>query len=141
MNKITILGRLTADVEMKETTSGVAYCKFHLASRGKMRDKDGNYPTDFFLCTAWREKAELLAKYTKKGSQLMATGYMQSRQYEDEGKKNTIWEFNVEDFEFAGAGPTESNENIPPQQSVNLGRKKSPIDELPKLDDDEELPF
>lgn len=48
MNKITVLGRLTADVEMGETASGLTFCKFRLASRSKMKDRDGNYTTDFF---------------------------------------------------------------------------------------------
>ena len=49
MNKIAVLGRLTADVEMGETASGLTFCKFRLASRSKMKDRDGNYTTDFFL--------------------------------------------------------------------------------------------
>lgn len=140
MNKITVLGRLTTDVEMRETTSGIEYCKFRLASRGKTRDKDGNYSTDFFLCTAWREKAELLQKHTKKGSQIMAVGAMQSRQYTgDDGEKRTIWELNVEDFEFAG---TVESDGEAKKKGVKKTSDIMSIDELPPAEDEyDDLPF
>lgn len=143
MNKITVLGRLTADVEIGETASGLMFGKFNLASRSKMRDGDGNYLTDFFRCTVWRDKAELLAKYTGKGSQIIASGSMHSRQYEDgDGKKRTVWELTIEDFEFAGSGPGEDeNEEGDKIKPIGQSKKRSPIDKLPLLDDDTEVPF
>lgn len=148
MNKITVLGRLTRDVEMYETPSGVEYCRFRLASRSRSKDKDGNNQTDFFLCTAWREKATILSEHTKRGSLLMVMGAMQSRQYDDNGTKRIIWEVTVDDFEFASSGKEngsddDSNEETPAKPSAPAKKKSgkaSPYDGLTAVID-EELPF
>lgn len=140
MNKIIVLGRLATDLEMGETSGGIVFSKFRLASKSKVRDKDGNMQTDFFLCVAWREKAELLNKYTKKGSQVMLMGAMVSRQYDDGGTKRTVWELNVEDVEFAAGGENSgSNDN---SHHVPKQRVQASMSELiPLSGEDDDLPF
>lgn len=97
MNKITISGRITHHPEQKATNNGVAVCSFTLAVK-RPHTKD---TTDFINCTAWRQGAEFLAKYAKKGDLIGAVGTLTSRQYEDkEGNKRTAWEVQIDDVEI-----------------------------------------
>lgn len=100
MNNIALVGRLVKDVELEKTTTDIEYTRFSLASKSKNKDKDGKPQTNFFLCVAWREKAQLIKKYCKKGDLVYIKGSMDSRTYNKEGKTNTLWEVNVEDIEF-----------------------------------------
>ena len=70
MNKIILVGRLTKDPELQTTNNGTSLLRFNVACKSKMRDEDGEQKVDFFVCVAWREKAELIHKYCKKGSML-----------------------------------------------------------------------
>lgn len=120
MNSTTVFGRLTKDIEIKRLQSDVPYARFNLASRSSVRGGDGEYGTNFFTCVIWREKAERLAKFTKKGDALVVKGSFNAREYD--GK--TIWELNVEDFVFV-SNKEETNKNK----------------ELTPLDDDYGCPF
>lgn len=78
-NKVTLAGRLTADVELKTTESGLSVCSFSLAiARAAKKDE-----TDFIDCVAWRQTAEFISKYFKKGSSLMIEGSLQKRNWTD----------------------------------------------------------
>lgn len=97
MNKIQITGRLTTDVEKKTTTSGIEVASFSLAVK-RPRTKD---TTDFVNCTAWRQNAEYLSKYGRKGNLVGVSGVLTSRQYEDKnGNKRTAWEVQADDVEI-----------------------------------------
>lgn len=101
MNKITAIGRLTKEIELKKTAVGTTYCRFNLACKSKQKGENGENQMDFFLCVAWRNTAELMQKYCKKGNLLLVSGFMNSRTYKAKnGEKTTIWELNVEDLEF-----------------------------------------
>lgn len=82
LNKVILGGRLTSDVELKQTQSGVSVCTFSVAVNRKY-SKDGAQDTDFINCTAWRNTAEFIAKYFKKGSSICITGSIQVRSWED----------------------------------------------------------
>ena len=113
-----------------------------MACKSKLRDEDGEQKVDFFVCVAWREKAELIHKYCKKGSMLQISGSMGSRSYEkQDGTRQTIWEINVEDVEFLSSINEESAEN---KEKTKTKSKTAPKQaELIPLDDvdDENLPF
>ena len=97
MNKICISGRITHQPEQKTTNSGLAVCSFTLAVK-RPHTKD---TTDFINCTTFRQSAEFLAKYAKKGDLIGAVGVLTSRQYEDkEGNKRTAWEVQIDDVEI-----------------------------------------
>ena len=141
MNKIILVGRLTKDPEIQATSNGTSLLRFNVACKSKFRDEDGEQKVDFFVCLAWREKAELIHKYCKKGSMLQISGSMGSRSYEkQDGTRQTIWEINVEDVEFLSSTNEESAEN---KQKTKTKSKTAPKQaELIPLDDvDDELPF
>ena len=87
MNIITLMGRLTKDVDVRTTGSGLKVANFTLAvDRDYVRKDAGeNEPTaDFLNCVAWRQLAEYLEKYSSKGMRILATGKVQTRTWEDE---------------------------------------------------------
>ena len=63
MNKAILVGRLTKDPELKTTAGGVNVCSFTIAVNRRFKNAEGNYDADFINCVAWRQQAELLAKY------------------------------------------------------------------------------
>lgn len=94
LNAIFIGGRLTRDPEMRATGSGVSVCNFSVAVERDFKN-GGEKVTDFFDCTAWRQSAEFVAKYLRKGAQVVVKGRMQSRDWTDkDGNKRRAW--NVE---------------------------------------------
>lgn len=82
LNKVILSGRLTSDVELKQTTTGVSVCIFTLAVNRKF-SANGQQQTDFIQCQAWRSTAEFIARYFKKGSALCISGSIQVRSWTD----------------------------------------------------------
>jgi single-strand DNA-binding protein len=87
LNKVILGGRLTADVELKQTPSGVSVCSFSLAVNRKT-GKDQEQKTDFIDCQAWRQTAEFISKYFRKGSSLCVVGNIQKRTWRDKNGEN-----------------------------------------------------
>lgn len=86
-NKVILGGRLTADVELKQTQSGVSVCSFGLAVNRKY-SQNSEQQTDFINCTAWRGTAEFIAKYFRKGSAICIDGSIQTRSWQDNNGNN-----------------------------------------------------
>lgn len=85
MNVVCLLGRLTADVELKKTGSGISVTSFSLAVSRGYKNEDGSYQTDFINCVAWRQTAEFISRYFRKGQMIGLSGAIQTRQYQDNG--------------------------------------------------------
>lgn len=103
INNVTLLGRITHDLEVKNTPSGIAVLTFTVAvDRGYKKDRE-EPQTDFIRCVAWAKKAIMIAKYFKKGSMIGLVGNLQSRTYDDKnGVKHYITEVIVEKASFTG---------------------------------------
>lgn len=96
MNAISITGRLTKDIELKSTQSSLSVCTFTVAVQ-RPHTKE---TTDFIPCVAWRQSAEFLAKYARKGSRVGITGTLTSRVYDDGKSKRTFYEVSVDAVEL-----------------------------------------
>ena len=99
MNKLTIIGNLTRDPELRTTPNGVNVCSFTVAVNRKKK-QDGQPEADFFRVTAWRELGEICAKYLAKGRKVCVIGSVSVRTYEANGKTNASLEVQAEDVEF-----------------------------------------
>lgn len=90
LNKVTLIGHLGKDPEMSYTPSGVAVCKFSLATDESYKGEDGNKVdrTEWHNIVAWRKLGEICSTYLKKGSKIYAEGKIQTETYEKDGKKN-----------------------------------------------------
>lgn len=133
MNVVALMGRLTADVEVSHTPNGVAVCKFTIAVD---RYSNGERKADFINCVAWRETAENIARFFRKGSKIAVNGSIQTRQFQDKetGKNRVAFEVVVDRFHFcesannqpqqtAGFAPAGS---VQPQPRVNLDINPQP---------------
>ena len=99
MNSIIIHGRLTADVELRQTPGGKNVCGFTVAV--DRRGKDAG--ADFIECVAWDKTAEVISKHFTKGQQIVVRGRLQVRNYEDkDGNKRKAFDVIVEEFGFCG---------------------------------------
>ena len=86
MNKTEHTGRICHDVELKQTQSGVSVCSFTLAvDRPRVKDV-----TDFLNIVCWRQNAEFISKYAKKGDLIEVVGTLQSRKFQDKDGKNHV---------------------------------------------------
>lgn len=125
------MGRLTADPELKQTQGGISVCSFTLAiDRPKTRDK-----TDFIKFVAWRNTAEFICEYFRKGHKIGLTGYLTSRQYEDKnGNKRTAYEVVVDHAEFVESKKSSDGWNVsaePEYQNPQGFEEISGEDDLP----------
>ena len=135
MNKAILTGRLTKDPELKTTQSGVSVCSFTIAVNRRFKNADGNYDADFINCVAWRQQAEHLSKYFAKGRMVGIVGNIQTRFYENDGKRVYITEVIVEEVHFVDSKATEAAENKPGSDSFGTDNGFMPT----PADDD--LPF
>ena len=86
LNKVVLCGRLTADPELKQTQSGIAVTTFTLAVNRRFQSRSADQQqaqADFITLVAWRQTAEFISKYFKKGSALCVTGSLQTRSWQD----------------------------------------------------------
>ena len=90
LNKVLLIGHLGKDPELSYTPSGVAVCKFTVATNESYKGEDGNWveKTEWHNITAWRKLAEICSQYLKKGSKAYLEGKLQTDSYEKDGKKN-----------------------------------------------------
>ena len=136
LNKTILGGRLTADVELKQTPSGVAVCSFSIAVNRK-QNKDKEQVTDFINCVAWRERAEFISKYFKKGSSICVVGQIQTRTWTDNsGNKKYATEVVVDETFFV-----DSKSESAPAQNDGYAPTANAAPQFEVLTDDEELPF
>ena len=101
INHCVLLGRLTNELELRSTSNGISVLTFTLAVTRKYRAKGEERQADFINCVAYRNTAEFLSSYFKKGSPVAIVGSIQTRSYEDkEGKKRYITEVIVNEVNF-----------------------------------------
>lgn len=120
MNKYIGIGRVTKDIELKATESGLQYCQFDLAiDNGK--DKDGNQrDADFISCTAWDKKAENLSVYVHKGHKLAVEGRIKTDKYQNEKGENRYRTYVlVSNFEFLESKQKDNYEPSEPDYLKN----------------------
>ena len=132
MNKAILIGNLTRDPEMKNTASGISACTFTLAINRRYANQQGKKEADYINVVAWRQLAELCARYLERGSKAAVVGTIQTRSYDaQDGSKRYVTEVVADEVEFL---------------TVKAGAEKG-APEMPEAlngyteADDEELPF
>lgn len=140
LNSIIIMGRLTADPELRTTSSGLSVTSFTVAvDRGYSRAGEER-KTDFIPVSAWRSTADFVTKYFRKGSMIAVQGSLQTRNYEDKnGNKRVAFEILADQVSFCGSkaeSGTYSNDNYNASSYNNTG-----ADDFTAVVDDDDLPF
>lgn len=101
MNKITLIGNLTKDVESRKTPSGVNVCSFTIAVNRRFANSDGDRQTDFFRINAWRQLGDVCARYLSKGKKVAVVGELQARMYEaKDGQQRMSLDVQADEVEF-----------------------------------------
>lgn len=154
-NKAILVGRLTADPELKQTPNGVSVTSFSIAiNRSYANKQTGERQTDFIDIVAWRSNAEFICRYFSKGKAILIEGEIQTRTYVDkQGQNRRAWEVVASSAHFvesksAGGAPVQQF-NDAPMAPPPLSASNAPapayasgsIDDFTELDDDGDLPF
>lgn len=143
MNQIVIMGRLTTDPELKETTSGKSVTSFSVAVQRDYANEQKGREVDFIPVVAWRSTAEFVCRYFAKGQTIALTGRLQSRKYTDkEGNSRTAYDVVADRVYFTGGKQDDTKPaqpNAVPQTAIQatLALTKTP-DEI-NLSDFEEI--
>ena len=145
-NQAILAGRLTADPELKTTQSGISVTQFTVAVSRPKRKDDNTDTSDFISCVAWKERAELVTKYFRKGSAIMVIGQIQTRTWTDNNnQKRYATEVLVDNIRFvdskadaAQKSPT-ANENSGAPSYIPDAYKAPNFEEVSA--DDGDLPF
>lgn len=137
LNTITIHGRLTQDVELKQTQSGVSVCHFTVAV-DRPYTKGEDKITDFFTVVCWRGLADLASKHFHKGKEIVVSGEMHSRKWVDNDGNNRIsWEIKADKFDFCGS----KSLDITNTENATQGENNANGDAFQEISNDEDLPF
>lgn len=151
MNVVCLVGRLTQDPELRQTPNGINVCSFSIAVQSSSKNADGSYKADFINCVAWRNSAEFITRYFKKGQMIGLNGSIQTRQYQDKdtGKNRTAFEVIVNNTYFVeskGSQSSYQNNNTIHETSKPAGIPASfssgELDDFSSIaSDDGDLPF
>lgn len=134
LNKVVLCGKLTADVELKQTTNSKKVASFNLAiNRRPYLDDNGQkvVDTDFITCVAWNKTAEIIARYFRKGSSLCVAGAIQSRSWEKDGQKHYVTEVLVDEAMFVDSKSDKKQEAAYVPEAYRSEMEEVQDDELP----------
>lgn len=109
INQVTLVGRLTKNPELKVTADGTPVTNIVLAVNRQFRNHNGEIDTDFVQCTLWRKVAENTVQYCRKGSVIGITGRIQTRHYDQGGKRVYVTEVVAETVRFLSSKPHVEN--------------------------------
>ena len=150
LNKVVLCGRLTADPELKQTQNNVAVVTFTLAVNRRFQsrstDAAGGQQADFISLVAWRQTAEFISKYFKKGSALCVTGSIQTRSWQDQqGQRRYATEVVVDEAMFVDSRNESGSAGYTPDAyAAPAPAFSTPVAEAPNFEElkaDDDLPF
>ena len=152
LNCAVIMGRLVADPELRTTTSGISVISFRVAVDRNFVRQGEERQADFIDVVAWRQTAEFVSRYFRKGSMIAVQGSIQTRNYEDRnGNKRTAVEIVADNVSFcgsraetgsagsAGAPAARYEEPARPQNAPAFA--SGSMGDFNDIQDDDELPF
>ena len=162
INKVILMGRLTADPELRQTPSGVSTCRFTVAvDRGFKSKETGERQADFIRVNAWRATAEFVSRYFSKGKMIIVEGSLRNNDYTDQnGVKHYSMDVQADNVSFgesknaagqggaintAGGGFTRPEPSQPqaaaPVQQADAGIQLGDLGDFEEILSDGEVPF
>lgn len=145
LNKVILMGRFTKDPELRSTPQSVSVCNFRIAVTRNYKN-GGSYESDFIDCVAWRNTAEFISKYFKKGNLVCVEGSLQSRNWEQDGQKRTAVEVMVDNTYFVESKKDSSDGAAFTPSAPAAGISAAPTEafasgDFSAIDDADDLPF
>lgn len=149
LNKVVLAGRMTADPELKQTPSGVSVLSFTIAvnrSYSSKNSEQGERQADFITVVAWRQTAEFISKYFRKGSAICVTGSIQTRTWQDQqGNRRYATEVLADEASFVESrGENANSQAYTPDVYTQAPSYSSNPGSAPNFEDhntDDDLPF
>lgn len=148
LNVVAIMGRLAADPQLRQTTTGKNVASFRIACDRGRRDANGQSQADWLDVVAWDRTAEFVCKYFQKGSLIAIDGRLQSRSYQDKnGNNRTAFAVVAENINFSGSKGTnkqvDEGGEAPPAgyRPSEPAPEHSESDDFAVIDDSDDLPF
>lgn len=153
INNVVLVGRMTRDAELRYTPSNVAVATLTLAVNRPFKNQNGEHEADFINVVIWRQQAENLANWAKKGALIGITGRIQTRSYDNQqGQRVYVTEVVAESFQLLesrsvregqGQGGYSAPSNQAPTQSTpDFSRNENPFGQTNPMDiSDDDLPF
>ena len=142
MNKVILMGRLTKDVEIRQTPNNLSVARFTIAVNRRFA-KDGGQQADFINCIAWRKTGEFISRYFQKGSMIAIVGSIQTRSWDgNDGKKQYATEVIVDEAYFTGSkseSGTGGNTDLSDSSLDDLNSQYG--EDFATIGDEEDLPF
>lgn len=134
-NKVILVGHLTADVELKQTQGGTSVCSFSIGVNRRVA-KDAQPETDFISIVAWKNTAEFISRYFKKGDPILVCGRLQVRNYTDnQGNKRYVTEVVADEATFVSSKNEKNDTYVPDAYKSEAAPKLEPVSA------EEDLPF
>ena len=145
-NRATLIGRLTADPELKQTQNGISVCSFSIAVDRRFSGRDSERKTDFINITSWRQQAEFVCRYFHKGDVIGIEGSIQTRNYEDKnGSKRTAVEVVTDNVFFTGSKSNTTaagaNNYAAPAAPAAPAYASGAASDFEEVESDNDLPF
>lgn len=140
VNRVVLVGRLVKDPELRVTSNGLSFVQFTIAVDNKTKEADGTRGTMFLNCTVFREQADNMVKYTKKGSLIAVDGSLNQRNYvRADGTKGKDIELMVDSVTFLEPKKENESYETPKPSVVSVVNQSNNLDSIDLPDDD--LPF
>lgn len=140
LNNVVLVGRMTRDAELRYTPQNQAVATFSLAVNRNFKNQNGERDADFINCVIWRQQAENLANWAKKGALIGITGRIQTRSYENQqGQRVYVTEVVAEKFQLLENQKERGNQQ-PVDNQPDFGRNE-PMNANPMDISTDDLPF
>ena len=137
LNSTCLVGRLTKDAELRYTTNNQAVATFTLAVNRNFKSQNGEREADFINCVIWRQQAENLANWCKKGALIGITGRIQTRSYENQqGQRVYVTEVVADNFQLLEFNKQNNQGHSQENSQPDFSQQAEPMDIL-----DSDLPF
>lgn len=149
LNKVVLIGYLTADPELRQTNTGTNVTSFSIGVQRRFTKNEGAQTTDFINCVAWRQQAEFITRYFKKGRPICVCGALQSRSWTDQqGSKRYATEVVVDEVSFvdskSDSDSASGSSYVPGAYGTPAYQNGGTDNTVPKFEevaDDDSLPF
>nr|DAP22393.1 MAG TPA: Single strand binding protein [Bacteriophage sp.] len=145
MNKVILIGRLTADPEIRQTQNGTSVSRYRLAV-DRPKKQDGEQETDFLSCVCFGKSADFAQKHLHKGMKIAVEGRIQTGSYDKDGVKHYTTDIVVDRHEFCESRQAASVTAAPapayaPAPAPDVAYTSAAADDFAIVDDNTDLPF
>ena len=154
MNKVIIIGRLTADPELRTSQNGTASCRFNVAVNRKFKNQNGEYDADFISCVAFKQTAEFISRYFSKGKMIALEGTLRTGSYQDRNHPDVTHyttDVFIENVEFCGdkgsgqavkpASQTTAQNVVQQAQAQGVQTEQMNLSDFEEILSDGDVPF